>query len=313
MLPLVARVLKGAERSTAHSSHTDRECSVIEKKNEYMDSLVRAIKMHLATQFENDLFDAAIANLNDTGNVLRLNNFAYAMRELTRHFLYRLAPDAEVLQAPWFKSEIPEKPKEVTRAQRIRYAIQGWIKDEYATDVLKLNVKEISKNLISSIRDLSKYTHIEQKTFNVGGEELDEISFNILQDSLRFFMEVEEAKVRVFRKICDYIDEEMLSQFYIETQEPLDMIATHYEIESYIVTSITQKGKDDSNIFMEASGFVNARLQYGSDGDLRRDEGYEMRMEFPFTSSFVASYKNQEGDVHLYDVQMNIDNNSFYE
>lgn len=269
--------------------------------------------MHLATQFENDLFDAAIANLNDTSNVLRLNNFAYAMRELTRHFLYRLAPDAEVLHAPWFKSEIPEKPKEVTRAQRIRYAIQGWIKDEYATDVLKLNFNEISKNLISSIRDLSKYTHIEQKTFNVGGEELDEISFNTLQDSLRFFMEIEEAKVKVFNTICDYIDEEMLSQFYIETQEPLDMIATHYETESYFVTSITQRGKDDRNIYMEATGFVKVRLQYGSDGDIRRDDGYEMRMQFPFTSSFVACYKNKEGDVHLEDVQMNIDNNVFFE
>lgn len=278
-----------------------------------MDSLVQAIKTHLATQFEHDLFDAAIANLNDTGNVLRLNNFAYSMRELTRHFLYRLAPDVDVLQAPWFKSEIPDKPKEVTRAQRIRYAIQGWISDEYATDVLKLNVKEISKNLINSIRDLSKYTHIEQKTFNVSVEELEDTAFNILQDSLRFFMEVEEAKVKVFNTICSYIDEEMLSQFYVETQEPLDTIATHYEIESYMITSITKRGQDDSNIYMEATGFVNARLQYGSDGDLRRDEGYEMYMKFPFTSTFVASYKNQEGDVHLEDVHMDIDNNSFYE
>lgn len=277
-----------------------------------MDALITAIKTHLANQFEHDLLDAAIANLKDTGNVLRLNNFAYSMRELTRHFLHRLSPDSEVLKAPWFKPEIKDKPKEATRAQRIRYAIQGWISDEFATNNLKLNVKEISKNLRDSIDELSKYTHIEPETFNVSGDELEDTAYNILEATLRFFMEVEEAKVKVFNAVCACIDEEMLSQFYIETQQPLDEIATHYEIDSYLVTSITQTGKDDSNIYMEATGVVNAKLQYGSDGDLRRDNGYETHIRLPFSSSFVASYKNPEGDVHLEDVTISIDNSSFY-
>lgn len=278
-----------------------------------METLVQAIKMHLATEFENSLFDASVANLKEVNNPLRLNNFAYSMRELTRHFLYRLAPDDEVLQAPWFTSADPLKPKMVTRDQRIRYAIQGWLLDEFAKNNLSLNVQDISKNLKKSIDDLSKYTHIEPHTFNVSEDKMTDLVYNILEDSLKFFMEVEEGKVKVFNAVCSSIDEEMLNQFYIETQPELDIIATHYEIESYMVTSLSQTDKDDKNIYMEAKGFVNTRLQYGSDGDMRRGDGFEMHMQFPFTSTFVASYKNKEGDVHLENVQMEIVNDSFYE
>lgn len=277
-----------------------------------MDKIIFAIKGHLTTKFEQNLFDAAIANLKDTSNVLHLNNFAYSMRELTRHFLARLAPDTEVRNAPWFVQD-PKDPKLITRDQRIRYAIQGWIKDEYAQDELKLDVDEISSNLRKSINDLSKYTHIEPSSFNVPEPTVFDVSMNILEDSLNFFMEIKEAQARVFKAVCDCVDEEMLSQFYIETQQSLDSIASHYEIEHYMVNSIQQTGQNDSNIYMSASGSVHVRLQYGSNGDVKRDLGYVTHMDFPFTSTFTVSYKNQKGDVHLEDCNMNIVNDSFFE
>jgi hypothetical protein len=44
------------------------------------------IKELLTTDFESELFSASIASLNDTANKLRFNNFAYSIRELSRHF-----------------------------------------------------------------------------------------------------------------------------------------------------------------------------------------------------------------------------------
>lgn len=67
-----------------------------------MDELKRSILPYLKTSFEKDLLEAALKNLEDGKNKLRLNNFAYAARELTRHFLKRLAPNAEVLNAPYY-------------------------------------------------------------------------------------------------------------------------------------------------------------------------------------------------------------------
>lgn len=74
-------------------------------------------------------------------------------------------------------------------------------------------MNEISKNLRNSINDLSKYTHIEPETFNVKDIKFTDTVYNILQDSLRFFMEVEEAKMRIFDAVIECIDDEMITQF----------------------------------------------------------------------------------------------------
>lgn len=58
-----------------------------------IDKFKIEIEKRLSGDFEHDLFDAALYNLNDVHNKLRFNNFAYSLRELTRHILARLAPD----------------------------------------------------------------------------------------------------------------------------------------------------------------------------------------------------------------------------
>jgi len=244
---------------------------------------------------------------------LRLNNFAYAARELTRHFLKHLAPDAEVLNAPWFKPNDPKRPKVITREQRIKYAIQGYLSDDFRKNILKIDLNEVSKNLRTSIDDLSKYTHVEPETFDVDITTVTEVSYNIMEDTLRFFMTISEAQLRVGDAVAACIDEEMVSQFYYETHDEIDILATHHEVLGYVVTGLTQLTKDDETITMKADGFVNVRLQYGSDGDMRRGDGYETKIKLPFTSTFVANYKNREGDIHIESARVNVDNDSFFE
>lgn len=115
-----------------------------------MDKLKRNILPYLETSFEKDLLEAALKNLEDGKNKLRLNNFAYSARELTRHYLKRLAPDTEVLNAPWFKPNDPKKPKAITREQRIKYAIQGYLSDlryqESGNCYLMEQLKKIMQN-----------------------------------------------------------------------------------------------------------------------------------------------------------------------
>ena len=278
-----------------------------------MDSLKQSILPYLKTDFEKNLLEAAIKNLEDDENKLRLNNFAYAARELTRHYLKRLAPDEEVLNAPWFIPNDPKKPKAITREQRIRYAIQGYLSDEFREHELKIDLDEVSNNLKKSIDDLNKYTHVEPSTFDVDITTVTDVSYNIMEDTLRFFMTIDEAQIQVGKAVDACIDEEMLSQFYIETHNEIDMLATHHEVLSYMVTSITQLDKDVETITMQANGVVNVRLQYGSDGDMRRGDGYETEIQLPFTSTFTANYKNQEGNIHIECAEVEVDNDSFFE
>mgnify|MGYP005607408683 FL=1 len=73
------------------------------------------------------------------------------------------------------------------------------------------------------------------------------------------------------------------------------------------------KIKVEKNIIMQADGVVNVRLQYGSDGDMRRGNGYETEIKLPFTSKFVANYKNQMGNIHIESAKIDVNNDSFFE
>lgn len=279
-----------------------------------MDSAAEnTILQYLKRGFEQDLFKAAIANVDDENNKLRLNNFAYAMRELIRTVLERLAPDDEIVNAPWFEPNDKDKPDKVTRTQRIKYAIQGWLSDEFITETLGIDHSENDKQLRKSIDVLSKYTHVTPLTFGMSSVDVTKCVLNVLLQMQCFLMDVAEAHAQIRNAAMECIDEEMIEEFYINTQDDLDIMATHYEVLSYVVTGITPKSKDDGKIILDVSGFVNVRHQYGSAGDMRRGDGFEMEARYPFSSQLIASYKNREGDVHIVDKTMDIDTNSFYE
>ena len=146
-----------------------------------MDSAAEhTILQHLAPGFEQELFLAAIANVDDTSNKLRLNNFAYSMRELIRVVLERLAPNEEVVNAPWFQPNDKEHPNKVTRSQRIKYAIQGWLSDDYVTNTLRIDHQDNDKELRKNIDELSKYTHVTESTFNIEPVKITELALGVL-------------------------------------------------------------------------------------------------------------------------------------
>lgn len=271
------------------------------------------ILQYLKQGFEQDLFKAAIANVDDANNKLRLNNFAYAMRELIRTVLERLAPDDEVVNAPWFEPNDKDKPDKVTRTQRIKYAIQGWLSDEFVVETLGIEHSENDKRLRKSIDTLSKYTHVTPLTFGLPPVEVTKCVLDVLLQMQCFLMDVAEAYAQIRNAAMECIDAEMIEEFYMSTQNDLDIIATHYEILSYVVTRINTKSQDDDKIILDVSGFVNVRHQYGSDGDMRRGDGFEMKVRYPFSSKLIASYKNKEGNVHIVDKTIDIDTSSFYE
>lgn len=114
--------------------------------------MIVEIEKLLAEGFERDLFSASQNNLRDRSNPLRLNNYAYAMRELTRHILHRMAPDENVLNCDWYKNKT-DKEYGITKKQRSYYAVQGGLHDSYVQNTLGLEVEEIHKDLVESIKN----------------------------------------------------------------------------------------------------------------------------------------------------------------
>ena len=105
----------------------------------------------------------------------------------------------------------------------------------------------------------------------------------------------------------------MIGEFYYNVQNDIDILATHHEIHAYMVTDINLKDQDSDAITLEVIGNVQVRLQWGSDGDMRRGDGYEAQMTFPFSSTLIASYKNEQGDVHIVSRTIDINTDQFYQ
>ena len=80
-----------------------------------------------------------------------------------------------------------------------------------------------------------------------------------------------------------------------------------------MITAYKPLKQYDKTITMQADGFVNVRLQYGSNGDMRRGDGYEMTIKLPFTSTCVGNYKNQQGDIHIESANVLVNSDTFYE
>lgn len=272
-------------------------------------------KTLIKTSFEQDLCEAAFDNLQ-TKSKLRFNNFAYSIRELSRHILHRLAPSDDVQRCSWYKPTKNEKGVIViTRADRINYAIYGGF-DNNALSAMGLNgyIENARKNLLASIDSLSKYTHINKDTFDVSDSETSELVNNVI-DSFNGFVDcMNDIRQQVVACLEAEINQEILSATIYETYSDIDILSTHSSIENYSIDSITVDIITSQEVVLKVSGSVDVRLQYGSDGDQRRGDGYITNMDIPYEASVSADIKASLKKFHLNgNIQFDFDTNPYYE
>ncbi|MFT5814363.1 MAG: hypothetical protein ACI9VT_002124 [Psychroserpens sp.] len=64
------------------------------------------IESYLTTVFEKKIFSASVAYLENKNDPLRINSFAYSLRELIRNIFERRAPEDHIKNCSWFKGEL---------------------------------------------------------------------------------------------------------------------------------------------------------------------------------------------------------------
>ncbi|MCE7072162.1 hypothetical protein LZG74_17730 [Dyadobacter sp. CY327] len=85
----------------------------------------------LSSDFQRELLKASLDNLFDHSNKLRFNNFAFSMRELSRHILHSRAPDSDVMSCTWYVEPKEKGQAKITRKQRIQYIIYGGLNPDF--------------------------------------------------------------------------------------------------------------------------------------------------------------------------------------
>ncbi|TDO22370.1 pPIWI-associating nuclease domain-containing protein [Pedobacter duraquae] len=246
-----------------------------------MDKSEKIYKL-LSSKFEKDLYEAAIASLNENNNKLRYNNFAYSIRELSRHFLYNLSPEANIFLCTWFSVETEDgKP---TRAQRIKYAIQGGISDGILS-TFGLNVDELKgsiRSIKSSIDSLNKFTHINPEVFDLSDEDVESLSHGVFSNFESFVELITECRSQLANLLESSIHNQMIDAILKNYFENIDMIAPHHsidysEISDYFVSEISHE-----HIIVNVSGELYVTLEYGSKQERREGDGLDMSESFPF-------------------------------
>ena len=259
--------------------------------NKPMQSPLDDLRRRLPDDFHRQLLDAALQSLGED-NPLRVTNFSTGFRELTRHVLASLAPDKDVAACSWY--EVPKNtPSKFTRDQRISYILHGGLTPEYATDALGLDLDAERKPLLQAINWLSKNVHVNPENF-APGPELASKADETVTTLLDLLVAADHARMALANHLEGHITEEIDMEVLTETLAALDELSTHSSVDEVYVDSIKVLSVDSVEIRFLAKGSLGVGLQFGSNSDVRNDQGAVLEESFDFTCGLTSSVDEPE-------------------
>lgn len=237
----------------------------------------------LTADFEQKLFTASLGFLDLTDNPLRFNAFAFSLRELLRHVMDRLAPDASVKECRWFAQDPSIEDGRLTRFQRFKYAVQRGLDDAFVADVLNFSVIDYWPEVRASIDSLSKLTHVGPNTFGLGAEEVKMQADGMIEALWTIFAAIEELSSELESLLHDHINQAVVAASLRETNAQIDILSSNSvfegaEISNWEITSI-----DSREILFSGEGAAHVFLEWG-----RGKDRAQIFDEFPFSFSGYA-------------------------
>ncbi|PZO41932.1 MAG: hypothetical protein DCF19_08685 [Pseudanabaena frigida] len=267
---------------------------------------LNSIEEYLVTKFEKSLFKASISYLSNSNDPLRFNSFAYSMRELYRHVLSRLSPEDQVIKCDWFNIKDSNEGKS-TRKQKLMYAIQGGLANAYVIDELGIEVDDFWLKIKDSQDLLSKYTHVNEDTFDISSEDCDKFSVQILESLWTIFKAISDTRHEIICQLYHQISDEMIDTFVSNTMSEIDILSTHSYIDSVDIEEYKIIDIDSKKIYFFGNGNVCVSLNYGSS----RDEPTELQDEFPFEVNFFSPV-NDLKSIQINPEEIFIDTSSWF-
>lgn len=279
-----------------------------------MEILKNNLKKLLSDSFDKKLVDYAFRNLEDKTNSIRLNNFAYVLRELLYRILDREAPHKDVSKSPWFKSMIKWDKAKATKEQQMQYMMLDKFPNDFVNQVLKINTKDAAEHLNGILKSMNAYTHISPKTTDYSDVDIERKVGKVCELFTNLFGLMSKIKSKIYNGVEKRIDKELLEKMYMETFDEIDILSTHSTIEEYSIQDLNIEKITDRDLKCDVEGIVTVRLQYGSNYDIRNDNGYEADMSFSFNSSFTCTLTEEGIENYVIEQDsINVDTSSFYE
>jgi hypothetical protein len=249
-----------------------------------LNEKVAALGLKLPDKFSSWVIQGALIALKDQENPLRLNFFSTAMRILYEHTMDRLSPRDEVTRTPWFKPEVDDgKP---TRAQRIKFAIHGGLSEEFVKEQLKVELEPLRRRMVDSISDLSKHIHSREDTIVLDQKEQAEFAAGAVSAMEDFLTAMSECREAVLRPVAEALDEAAVDALLSETIMEVEELAPHHSVDELYIDDMSVEQIGAELITYRITGSIEVTLQWGSNADVRNDNGAEAGQSFPFRCEF---------------------------
>lgn len=98
--------------------------------------------------------------------------------------------------------------------------------------------------------------------------------------------------------------------FNLDLPSELDSLSTHSRVSSVSDVDIDEIKIENENINVKGSGVVSIDLQFGSDGDNLRADGYLSEESFPFNFDITLCYNNKMLEINYFN-ELSFDTDSY--
>lgn len=159
---------------------------------------------------------------------------------------------------------------------------------------------------------MNAFTHVNTKTFGVSGEQATKLAEQALQVFDQLFTLMKERRESTRDAAAGMAEKALRDVLYGEVNEELDRLSTHTSAEAVELYNLAIASMDHECIRYAGRGNVRARLQYGSNSDLARDDGHVSFANYPLSCEFVAD-TCRPLEITVVVGTLSVDTESFYE
>ena len=273
--------------------------------------IIDKLRPFLQTKFQRDLFEATLISVQALENPLRLNNFLTGFRELVRDVFEHLAPNEQIKQCSWFVPDTTSATG-VTRAHRVSFVIHGGLTAKFAEEEMHIDVLGEQKQLVKAVATFSKFTHVTPETFNLPTENVERYVSQACQALHGVLVAASDARRVLVDAIAEQIEEEVVAAVISETIMSVDEIASHHSVDEVEIDEIEVIWIGATEIQFLVHGSVGVELQWGSNSDIRHDNGAVMSESFPLSMKLRSSVDDPKSVEGVED-SLSVDTSDWYD
>jgi hypothetical protein len=147
---------------------------------------------------------------------------------------------------------------------------------------LNVDVASLRTRLLKAVDELSKHVHGRENTLVLDRSEQDSVVAAAVASMTSFLNALWDCRSAVLEPITEALDDLAVDALLSETIDSVDELASHYMVDGIDVGDITVSSLGSASIIYTVTGTISVTLQYGSNSDIRRDEGALIEESFPF-------------------------------